>query len=91
MPVLNDNYARMARHYGTAVMPARPYKPKDKSKVENAVLIVEGWLLMRLRHEHFYTLSSLNLRIRLNQALKKSWFDRLGLLSLLECHRQFQC
>lgn len=26
----------------------------------------------------------------LNQALKKSWFDRLGLVSLLECHRQFQ-
>ena len=64
MPVLNENYARMARHYGTAVMPARPYKPKDKSKAENAVLIVERWILMRLRHEHFYTLSSLNLRIR---------------------------
>jgi group II intron reverse transcriptase/maturase len=27
----------------------------------------------------------------LNQALKKNWFDRLGLVSLLECHRQFQC
>ncbi|MBU1619646.1 MAG: group II intron reverse transcriptase/maturase [Gammaproteobacteria bacterium] len=27
----------------------------------------------------------------MNQALKKSWFDRLGLVSLLECHRQFQC
>lgn len=27
----------------------------------------------------------------MNQALKKSWFDRLGLVSLLEYHRQFQC
>lgn len=63
-PVLNENYARMARHYGTAIMPARPYKPKDKSKVENAVLIVERWILMRLRHEHFYTLSNLNQRIQ---------------------------
>lgn len=63
-PVLNENYARMARHYGTAIMPARPYKPKDKSKVENAVLVVERWILMRLRHEHFYTLSSLNQRIQ---------------------------
>lgn len=63
-PVLNENYARMARHYGTAIIPARPYKPKDKSKAENAVLIVERWILMRLRYEHFYTLSSLNQRIR---------------------------
>jgi len=63
-PVLNENYARMARHYNTAIMPARPYKPKDKSKAENAVLIVERWILMRLRHDHFYTLSSLNQRIR---------------------------
>lgn len=27
----------------------------------------------------------------MNQAFKKVWFDKLGLLSLLDCHRQFQC
>ncbi|AUG99571.1 group II intron reverse transcriptase/maturase [Prodigiosinella confusarubida] len=27
----------------------------------------------------------------MNQALKKKWFERLGLVSLLDCHRQFQC
>lgn len=63
IPVLNENYAPIARHYGTAVMPARPYKPKDKSKFENALLIVERWMLMRLRHEYFDMLSSLNLQI----------------------------
>jgi len=63
-PVLQENYARLARHYGTAIMPARPYKPKDKAKVENAVLIVERWILLRLRHKVFYTLAALNQEIR---------------------------
>lgn len=63
-PTLNENYAKMARHYGTAIMPARPYKPKDKAKAENAVLIVERWILMRLRHDMFYTLSDLNAKMK---------------------------
>lgn len=63
-PTLNENYAKMARHYGTAIMPARPYRPKDKAKAENAVLIVERWILMRLRHYVFYTLSDLNIKIK---------------------------
>ena len=63
-PTLNENYARMARHYGTAIMPARLYKPKDKAKAENAVLIVERWILMRLRHHVFYTLFELNAHIK---------------------------
>lgn len=40
-PRLNDSYQKLANHYQTAVMPARPYKPKDKAKAENAVLLVE--------------------------------------------------
>tara|TARA_R110002153_G_scaffold172540_1_gene325403 strand:- start:749 stop:2305 length:1557 start_codon:yes stop_codon:yes gene_type:complete len=67
-PTLNENYARMARHYGTAIMPARPYKPKDKAKAENAVLIVERWILMRLRHHVFYTLFELNAHIKVLMA-----------------------
>ncbi len=46
-------------------MPARPYKPKDKSKAEVAVLIVERWILARLRHQTFFTLSALNQAILL--------------------------
>ncbi|TKB50303.1 IS21 family transposase [Ferrimonas sediminicola] len=64
-PVLNQNYARLARHYNTVVIPARPYKPKDKAKAENAVLIVERWILMRLRNQLFHSLGALN------QALKQ--------------------
>jgi transposase len=52
-----------ARHYGTAVLPARPAKPRDTAKVEVAVQIVERWILARLRHETFFTLAALNQRI----------------------------
>jgi transposase len=38
-PQVNRTYAEMAAHYGTAVLPARPRRPRDKAKVEAAVLI----------------------------------------------------
>ena len=63
-PVINPSYAQMAQHYGIAVIPARPYKPKDKSKAEVGVQLVERWIMMRLRKQVFYTLASLNLAIR---------------------------
>ena len=44
-PVINRSYADLATHYGTAVLPARPQKPKDKAKVEVAVQLVERWVL----------------------------------------------
>jgi transposase len=43
-PALNRTYADLARHYDTALVPARPHKPKDKAKVEGAVLLVERWM-----------------------------------------------
>tara|TARA_B100001059_G_C17500629_1_gene410877 strand:+ start:480 stop:629 length:150 start_codon:yes stop_codon:yes gene_type:complete len=48
--VINRTYADLAAHYDTAVVPARPHKPKDKAKVEGAVLLVERWILARLRN-----------------------------------------
>jgi transposase len=62
-PKINQTYADLAAHYATAVLPARPYKPKDKAKVENAVLIVERWILARLRHHTFVGLAELNAAI----------------------------
>ena len=59
-PDLNRTYSEMAEHYGTAIMPARPYKPRDKAKVENAVLLVERWILAALRHHRFVALGELN-------------------------------
>jgi len=62
-PGLQRSYADWARHYGTAVVPARPAKPRDKAKVEVAVQVAERWILARLRHEIFFTLVALNERI----------------------------
>jgi len=46
----------MAAHYRTAILPARPRKPRDKAKVEQAARIVERWLLGRLRRRIFHSL-----------------------------------
>jgi len=63
-PEINASYQHMADHYKTVIIPARPYKPKDKAKAENAVLIVERWIMARLRHMTFFTLYELNRNIR---------------------------
>ena len=63
-PDLNPSYQQWAEHYQVAVVPARPYKPKDKSKAEVAVQIVERWILARLRHHTFFSLAELNQCIR---------------------------
>lgn len=59
-PEPNATYAELARHYGAAILPARPYQPKDKAKVEVAVQVVERWILARLRHRTFHSLAALN-------------------------------
>jgi transposase len=62
-PELNQTYADMAQHYGLAIIPARPYKPKDKAKVEAGVLLVQRWITARLRHQRFFSLAQLNQQI----------------------------
>ena len=59
-PDINPSYQQLAAHYQCAIVPARPYKPKDKAKAEVAVQIVERWIMARLRHQTFFTLASLN-------------------------------
>ena len=62
-PGVQRTYAEMAIHYGAAVMPARPRRPRDKAKVEVAVQVVQRWILARLRHQTFFSLEALNERI----------------------------
>lgn len=77
-PKINRTYSDLAAHYQTAVLPARPYKPKDKAKVENAVLIVERWILARLRHHTFVGLGELNAAIhQLLEELNSRPFKKL--------------
>ena len=63
-PDLNPTYQDLAQHYGTAVVPARVRKPKDKAKAEVGVQVVERWILARLRNRTFFSLADLNQAIR---------------------------
>jgi transposase len=63
-PGVQRTYADWAQHYQTVVLPARPAKPRDKAKVEVAVQVAERWILAQLRHETFFSLATLNVRIR---------------------------
>jgi transposase len=88
-PEPNRTYQALAEHYGCAVLPARPRKPRDKAKVEAGVQLVERWILARLRHRRFFSLAELNTAIRelledLNnrpfqklEGSRHSWFELL--------------
>ena len=77
-PLINRTYADMAAHYGTAVVPARPYKPRDKAKVEVGVQVVQRWILARLRNRRFFSLEALNqavgeLVVHVNDRPMRGW------------------
>lgn len=80
-PELNPTYADLARHYSVAVIPARVRRPKDKAKVEAAVLLAERWIIAALRKHTFFSLEEVReavkplverLNARLMRRLKKS-------------------
>ena len=62
-PGLNRSYLEFADHYGAAILPARPYKPRDKAKAEQSVLLAQRWVLARLRNSRFLSLADLNAAI----------------------------
>jgi transposase len=73
-PDLNRTYHELGVHYGVGILPARPYRPRDKAKVENAVLLAERWIIAALRHRQFFSLAEMNeaiaeLREKLNYRL----------------------
>jgi len=77
-PELNQDYYDFASHYGTTILPARPYKPKDKALVEGAVTIVYSAIFAPLRDKVFFSIESLNAAIRvqldiLNNKIMKSY------------------
>lgn len=77
-PDINPTYQEMASYYHTTVIPARVRKPRDKAKVEAGVALVQRWILARLRHETFFSLSELNARIKeLLYWLNKHPFQKL--------------
>jgi transposase len=63
-PDLNPTYQEFAMHYAVGVVPARPYRARDKAKVEVGVQIAERWIIAALRHQKFFRLADLNHAIR---------------------------
>jgi len=99
-PDLNPSYQQLAAHYGTALVPARPLKPKDKAKAEVGVQIIERWILARLRHHTFFSLHELNHCIKAlleevnNKPFKQlkgtrqQWFESIDKTALLPLPKQ---
>jgi len=89
-PDLNPAYQELASHYGVGVVPTRPYRPRDKAKVENAVLLVERWIVAAVRHRKFFSLADLNQAIcelleKLNQrSFRKRTGSRASLFQELD-------
>src|SRR5437868_2264260 len=70
-PDLNLTYREMGAHYDTAILPARPYRPRDKAKAEVGVQVVQRWIVAALRKRKFFSLAEVNqaiaeLLVRLN-------------------------
>ncbi len=99
-PQINPSYQQLAAHYGTALVPARPLKPKDKAKAEVGVQIIERWILARLRHHTFFSLAELNVCIKtlleeVNhkpfkqlKGTRQHWFDSIDKPALLPLPKQ---
>lgn len=77
-PDANPTYCSYANHAGFAVMPARPYRPRDKGAVESACGIIQRQFFQRVRNQNFYSLAELNSTLfeylgELNQAVMKDF------------------
>lgn len=79
-PTINKTYHELAEHYGTAVIPARVRKPKDKADVEGAVGVISTWIIAALRNQEFFSIRELNdeIRIKLSQFNNKPFQKKEG-------------
>ena len=54
---LNESYRELAEYYGTAVVPARVRKPRDKSIVEKSAGFSTTWITAAMRERKFFSLA----------------------------------
>lgn len=91
--ILNRSYYEMAEHYGTAIIPARPIKPKDKPTAEGTVKVIETWILAALRNRKFFSFEDLNKAIieKLEEFNVKPFQKRKGsrLTAFIEEEKEF--
>ena len=79
-PEINRTYGALAAHYSVGVLPARPYKPRDKAKVEAGVRFAQTYILGRLRALTFFSLAECNEAIKLvMQRMNERPMRHLGL------------
>lgn len=89
-PTLNETFLDFAEHYATAVLPARAYKPRDKSLVEGAVRILYQRIYTALRNMVFHYIEDLNkaiwneLEVHNNKRLTGRYISRLQMFNDVE-------
>lgn len=89
-PEINRSYGMMAAHYEVGVLPARPRRPRDKAKVEAAVRLAQSYVLGRLRHQTFFSLTECNAAIRAaleqlnDRVMRRLGMSRLELFEAIE-------
>ncbi len=76
-PEVNPTYCDYGNHRNFAVLPARPYTPRDKACVEANIGAIQRSFYQEVRHLNFYSLAELNdkLRIFLHQFNRKTMAD----------------
>ena len=89
-PDLNPTYRDLGEHYGVAIIPARPYRPREKAKAEVGVQVVQRWIVAALRKQKFFSLGEINQAIaglltKLNQRpFRKREGSRASLFAQLD-------
>lgn len=63
-PDLNPTYCDYSNHAGFAVLPARPYKPRDKATIEATIGAIQRGFYQEVREQPFYSLATLNSAFR---------------------------
>ena len=91
--IYNRSYQELAEHYGTAIVPARVRKPRDKSHAEGSVRFAETWIIAALRNQKFFSLQELNeaVREKLEELNNRPFKQRVGtrLSAFLEEEKSF--
>jgi len=77
-PDVNLGFTEFANHWGFAVIPARPYRPRDKASNESNIGVMQRQFFQEVRDKNFYSLAELNLTYfeylkKLNLATMKDW------------------
>lgn len=77
-PDVNPAFVDFANHWGFAVIPARPHRPRDKGGNESGIGVIQKQFYQEVRSRTFYSINELNCAFkeyleRLSKALMKDW------------------